>query len=60
MYAGLVLNKLRAVVWFVTTQYRFDLVILPKSNTDVSLRSAIFPAHGCRTYLTAEEQEEEF
>ena len=39
--------------------YRIDAVILPKSNSDVRLRSAIFPARRSRTCLTAEEQEEE-
>jgi hypothetical protein len=49
--------KLRGVdkLNLLLRSYRIDVVILPKSNSDVRLRSAIFPARRCRTYLTAEE-----
>jgi len=49
--------KLRCVdkLNLLLRSYRIDVVILPKSNSDVRLRSAIFPARRCRTYLTAEQ-----
>ena len=53
--------KLRCVdkLNLLLRSYRIDVVILPKSNSDVRLRSAIFPARRCRIYLTAEEEEQE-
>jgi hypothetical protein len=61
MYADAASFKLRGVdkLSLLLRSYRIDVVILPKSNSDVRLRSAIFPARRCRTYLTAEEQEKE-
>ena len=45
--------KLRCVdkLNLLLRSYRIDVVILPKSNSDVRLRSAIFLARRCRTYL---------